>query len=94
MAGKRRGTTLGSATLSALRLESPWSYRREAREPGEYSSASASRTRLGTSKPSDSGEVWDRVGCGVDVVLRVAMVVGASTASDRMAWSWRGRSVV
>lgn len=53
-----------------------WSYEWDAREPGEYELCARATDSSGRTQPTDNDEVWNQGGYGVNVVQRVAVVVG------------------
>ncbi len=54
----------------------PWSYEWEAREPGECELCARATDTAGRTQPLDNEEAWNLGGYGVNVIQRVAVVVG------------------
>jgi DMSO/TMAO reductase YedYZ molybdopterin-dependent catalytic subunit len=53
-----------------------WSYEWDAREPGEYELCARATDASGNTQPTDEAEAWNQGGYGVNVVQRVAVIVG------------------
>jgi hypothetical protein len=53
----------------------PWTYKWEAKEPGEYELCVRATDAAGNTQPLDGEEVWNVGGYGVNVVQRVPAIV-------------------
>jgi DMSO/TMAO reductase YedYZ molybdopterin-dependent catalytic subunit len=54
----------------------PWTHEWDAREPGEYDLCARATDASGRTQPTESDEVWNHGGYGVNAVQRVPVIVG------------------